>query len=203
MTQVASPTQDNELRDRILSAARRIFLDGAPEAATMDAVAQTAGMSKKTIYREFKSQLELLAALMEESAADLGPIPPPDEARDFEEQLTGLVTRLMKHVMAPRSMSLIRLIISEIRRYPELLKLKNDRGYPVMVIAQWLAHEPIRKRYNIQDPEDAAAMLLGMVTQDASFKLILIPTDRLPDTELERRARTGVAIFLRGLERLA
>lgn len=167
----------------------------------MDAVAQTAGMSKKTIYREFKSQLELLAALMEESAADLGPIPPPDESRDFEEQLAELVTRLLKHVMAPRSMALIRLIITEVRRYPELLKIKQDRGYPIKVIASWLAHEPVRKRYAIEDPEDAAAMLLGMTMQDASFKLILLPTDRLPDAEIERRARTGVEIFLRGLER--
>lgn len=167
----------------------------------MDAVAQTAGMSKKTIYREFKSQLELLAALMEESAADLGELPPPDDTRDFEDQLTNLMIRLMKHVMAPRSMALIRLIISEIRRYPELLQLKQDRGYPVKVIASWFAHEPVRARYHIEDPEDAAAMLLGMVMQDASFKLVLIPTDRLPDSEIERRARAGVSIFLRGLDR--
>ena len=43
-----------------------------PEHATMDAVAQQAGMSKKTIYREFKSQVELLGALLIESVADHG-----------------------------------------------------------------------------------------------------------------------------------
>ncbi len=36
-------------RERILAAARKIFLDGPPEQATMDAVAHQAGMSKKTI----------------------------------------------------------------------------------------------------------------------------------------------------------
>ena len=64
-------------RERILAAARKIFLDGPPEHATMDAVAQQAGMSKKTIYREFKSQLELLGALLAENVADMGQFPPP------------------------------------------------------------------------------------------------------------------------------
>ncbi|OYW24495.1 MAG: hypothetical protein B7Z44_20425, partial [Caulobacter sp. 12-67-6] len=64
MQAIEEPVPHDSPRERILAAARKIFLDGPPEQATMDAVAHQAGMSKKTIYREFKSQVELLAALL-------------------------------------------------------------------------------------------------------------------------------------------
>lgn len=201
MVTAASPAENNDLRDRILSAAKRIFLEGAPETATMDAVAQSAGMSKKTIYREFKSQLELMITLMKETRTDFGQIPPPDPNEPLDEQLTRLIVRVVSYVMAPNSMALIRLIVSEIRRYPELLNEHRERGLPVEVVADWFRHDIVKAAYNFDDPEDAAAMVVGMVVQDAPFKLIFLPTETLPDEELERRARIGVSIFLRGISK--
>jgi AcrR family transcriptional regulator len=49
----------------------------------MDAVAHQAGMSKKTIYRQFKSQVELLAALLIENVADMGSFTPPWPGRRY------------------------------------------------------------------------------------------------------------------------
>jgi AcrR family transcriptional regulator len=187
-------------RERILAAARTIFLDGAPEHATMDAVAQQAGMSKKTIYREFKSQLDLLAALLAENVADMGSFPPPSPRDDIELELYGVVMRLVTHMTSPRSVALFRLLISEIRRYPELINHGPPKGFPKPVIAAWLSSPAVRARYQIDDPEDAAAMLLGMVMQDSAFKLVLtgIP---MQTHILEQRARRAVTIFLRGVQR--
>ena len=81
-------------RERILAAARKLFLDGLPEHATMDAVAQQAGMSKKTIYREFKSQVELLGALLIENVADMGDFPGPKPGDDVEIELYGMLVRM-------------------------------------------------------------------------------------------------------------
>ena len=117
-------------RERILSAARKIFLDGPPEQATMDAVAHQAGMSKKTIYREFKSQVELLGALLFENVADMGAFPPPQQGDDIELELFGVLARMVTHFTSPRSMALARLIISEVRRYPELMSASKPRGFP-------------------------------------------------------------------------
>jgi AcrR family transcriptional regulator len=191
-------------RDRILAAARKIFLDGPPEHATMDAVAQEAGMSKKTIYREFKSQLELLGALLSENVADMGDFPAPAPRDDIEIELYGLVMRLVGHMTSPRSVALFRLIVSEVRRYPELMQQqhKQPRGLPRQVIADWLSSPIVRAKYQIEDGEEAAAMLLGMVTQDAAFKMMLSggQTPMQPHL-LEQRARKAVAIFLRGVRK--
>lgn len=194
--EVASP------RERILAAARRIFLDGPPEQATMDAVAQEAGMSKKTIYREFKSQLELLGALLAESAAEFGEIQNLKPGEDIELELYGLVYRICSFITAPRSMALFRLLISEVRRYPELMKQAKPRGLPVLAIAGWLNSPVVKARYQIDDPEDAAAMLMGMVMQDSVFKLLLSDTaGAVPPHLIEERARRAVTIFLRGVRR--
>ena len=75
----------------------------------MDAVAQQAGMSKKTIYREFKSQLELLGALLHESLEDMGDFPPPKPGDDVELELYSALVRMVTHVTSPRSMALMRL----------------------------------------------------------------------------------------------
>jgi AcrR family transcriptional regulator len=199
---VAAPA--SATRERILAAARKVFLDGPPEAATMDALAQEAGMSKKTIYREFKSQFELLAALAKEAAGEWTDVPPPTAKDDIEVELYGLIVRLVSLITAPRSMALFRLIISEVRRYPELMQRpKQSNQFPRQVIANWLASPVVRAKYTIDDPDDAAAMLMGMTMQDAGLKLLLSSETgpAMPLHLIEQRARRAVAIYLRGVRK--
>jgi TetR/AcrR family transcriptional regulator, mexJK operon transcriptional repressor len=188
-------------RERILAAARKIFLDGLPEHATMDAVAQQAGMSKKTIYREFKSQVELLGALLMENVADMGEFPGPKPGDDIEIELYGMLVRMVGHFTSPRSMALFRLIVSEVRRYPELMSATKPKGFPRELLADWLASPIVREKYTIEDPDDAAAMLFGMVMQDSGFKLMVVSTSVMPQHVIEARARRAVQIFLRGVRK--
>lgn len=199
-----APTEAAEVvspRERILAAARRIFLDGPPEHATMDAVAQEAGMSKKTIYREFKSQVELLGALLLENVADMGAFPAPQPGDDIELELYGVLTRMVTHFTSPRSMALARLMISEVRRYPELMNAAKPKGFPRELLANWLASPAVRARHAIDDADDAAAMLFGMVMQDSGFRLIVDSHATMPPHQIETRARRAVQIFLRGVRK--
>jgi AcrR family transcriptional regulator len=188
-------------RERILSAARKIFLDGLPEHATMDAVAHQAGMSKKTIYREFKSQVELLAALLIENVADMGGFPPPEPGDDIEVELYGVLVRMVSHFTNPRSMSLMRLIVSEVRRYPELMTASKPKGFPRELLATWLSAPAVRAQYAIEDPDEASAMLFGMVMQDSGFRLMFDSNATMPLHQIETRARRAVQIFLKGVRK--
>lgn len=188
-------------RERILAAARKIFLDGLPEHATMDAVAQQAGMSKKTIYREFKSQVELLGALLMESVADMGAFHPPKQNDDIELELYGMLVRMVTHFTSPRSMALARLLMSEVRRYPELINASKPKGFPREMLANWLGSPVVRAQYTIEDADDASAMLFGMVMQDSGFRLMVDSNATLPPHVIEMRARRAVSIFLKGLRK--
>lgn len=167
----------------------------------MDAVAHQAGMSKKTIYREFKSQVELLAALLLENVADMGAFTPPGPDEDIELELYGVLVRMVTHFTSPRSMALARLIISEVRRYPELMSASKPKGFPRELLAQWLAAPVVRAKFQIEDPDDAAAMLFGMVMQDSGFKLLVVNNAIMPQHLIEARARRAVQIFLRGVRK--
>ena len=164
MQVVEQPANSISPRERILAAARKIFLDGLPEHATMDAVAQQAGMSKKTIYREFKSQVELLGALLLENVADLGDFPPPKSSEDVEVELYGMLVRMVTHFTSPRSMALARLIISEVRRYPELINASKPKGFPREKLADWLAwtktREPVHATCAKRRPSGAFAVVI-------------------------------------------
>ena len=186
-------------RERILAGARKIFLDGMPEHATMDAVAHEAGMSKKTIYREFKSQVELLGALLIENVADMGRFPAPEPGDDIEVELYGVLVRMVSHFTNPRSMSLMRLIVSEVRRYPELMNASKPKGFPREILANWLSAPAVRAQYAIEDPDEASAMLFGMVMQDSGFRLMVDSNATMPPHQIETRARRAVQIFLRGV----
>ncbi len=201
MQALQEPGEGVSPRERILAAARKIFLDGPPEHATMDAVAQQAGMSKKTIYREFKSQVELLGALLMENVADLGAFPAPQPGDDIELELYGILVRMVMHFTSPRSMALARLIISEVRRYPELMSANKPRGFPREMLANWLASPVVRAKYQIEDGDDAAAMLFGMVMQDSGFRLLVVNNAAMPQHLVETRARRAVQIFLRGVRK--
>ena len=199
-----APTEPVEVvspRERILAAARKIFLDSPPEHATMDAVAHEAGMSKKSIYREFKSQVELLGALLLENVADMGAFPAPQPDEDIELELYGVLVRMVTHFTSPRSMALARLMISEVRRYPELMNAAKPKGFPRELLANWLASPTVRARFTIEDPDAAAAMLFGMVMQDSGFRLIVDSHATMSPHQVETRARRAVQIFLRGVRK--
>ena len=52
-------------RDRIIAAANKLFYGEGIRAVSVDAVAERAGITKKTVYYHFKSKDDLIAAYME------------------------------------------------------------------------------------------------------------------------------------------
>jgi AcrR family transcriptional regulator len=57
-------TRQPEIRpDQILDAAQQVLLDRGAQAMTMDAVAETAGLGKGTIYHHYRSKADLLSGL--------------------------------------------------------------------------------------------------------------------------------------------
>jgi len=59
------PTHQQQMRDTILDAAMRAFNEHGYARATMDAVAQQAGVSKGTLYNYFKSKRDLFICILD------------------------------------------------------------------------------------------------------------------------------------------
>lgn len=62
--------QAEETRDRILQAARRLFVDGGYGGTTIEAIAERAGVAAPTVYASLGSKRGILMALLDRMAAD-------------------------------------------------------------------------------------------------------------------------------------
>jgi len=88
-SETRSETRSNEMRERILETADRLFYGQGIRAVGVDTVAAEIGISKRTLYNYFPSKDELIVAYL---ARRLRPTPPSDLAP--VQQILGNFERL-------------------------------------------------------------------------------------------------------------
>ncbi|MGJ4892312.1 TetR/AcrR family transcriptional regulator [Bradyrhizobium sp. HKCCYLR20261] len=110
-----------EVEERILDAAKTVFLAHGFEGASVDEIAQTARAGKPTIYARFPSKAALFAAVIARQAANntqyenLVP-----QGRSFRARLVNLALTLIERAFVGETIGLMRTAIAENPRFPEL-----------------------------------------------------------------------------------
>ena len=107
----------------ILDAALDVFAESGFAPARLEEVAARAGVAKGTIYLYFPSKQALFEALIrtgigapiEAAGAEAAALDLP-----FEAVVRGLFTRMRREILATRRKEIIRLVIAESGRFPEL-----------------------------------------------------------------------------------
>lgn len=115
-------------RDQIRAAAQGLFLERGFGGTSTDAIAEGAGVSKMTIYRYFPSKEELLADVLRHlianvsrggsAAGDDGA--PIRDRGDLRGALLGFAHGFIDDLMRPEYLALVRVIITETPRLPQL-----------------------------------------------------------------------------------
>jgi TetR/AcrR family transcriptional regulator, mexJK operon transcriptional repressor len=117
-------------REQIASAARRLFLAQGFAGTSMDAVTAEAGVSKQTLYSYFPTKIDLLAEVIDTSLGKLVLAPPqPIRLESFDDlraALIALSTALTQTLMQPQVIALVRLVLGEAFRVPELRRAFRD-----------------------------------------------------------------------------
>jgi AcrR family transcriptional regulator len=118
-------------RIAIVAAARRAFLDSGYAQTSMDAIAELAQVSVKTIYRHFENKDELFSAVMQAVCHDHG-VPSGEQNvatvavrypwfDDASVQgLTAGGKEYLDHVLSDEQLSLYRVVTRDAHRFPEL-----------------------------------------------------------------------------------
>jgi AcrR family transcriptional regulator len=111
-----------EVDERILRAARRVFLERGLAGASIDEIASIAHAGKPTIYARFPNKEALFAAVAMSnvtatSARFEGHVP---AGSTLDERLAKLGAALVRWVLAGHIVAVMRLGISEARRFPDL-----------------------------------------------------------------------------------
>jgi len=111
-----------EVEERVLDAARRIFLEHGFEGASIDEIAQAARSGKQTIYARFRNKRELFAAVITRDMASRitqsGSVAP--RGASIEERLSSAGVFMLVSALEPERIGLLRLAVAETRRFPDL-----------------------------------------------------------------------------------
>jgi len=205
LTQPQRPGRPKQLTDEhrqalVLEAAEHVFLEKGYHASTMADVALRAKMSKKTIYQVFSTKAELFDALFDERLAILT-VPAEEDDAPPAVSLEKLLLKISETTLAPRQISLMRLLIAEVRqskdRVQALYRLGLGQGSGTL--EKWFALQKARGTLPIDDPTEAANMIWGLALGD--FQMFTLLKIRKPPTrsEVRRRINKSVALFMAGL----
>lgn len=200
MTQLPKREQNRLNRERaILDAALKVFAAQGYSGASMDAVAAEAGVTKPTLYSYFPSKESLFQAMM------LGK---RDVMLDVFEHPShdGMVADLLVFawayadtVMRPEMLSLARLIIGEVQRFPEIGRAYQASGPDHLLrgIMRYLDGQRRAGRLDFEDAELAAQDLWGLILSAPRTQALYMP-DALPDrADLHRYILNGLRVFLK------
>lgn len=178
----------------ILDGAKQEFLKHGYAAASMDRVAIAAGVSKPTLYNYFQNKEGLFAAIIdrlakERCAAVLDNQDPETFQGEIDEVLRNISVRFLENTRNDRQfLGLIRLIIGESDRFPELSKclIQSLDRQVIEILSKYLASRIDSNKF---DPEAAARIVMGtlvyfVINQEmlSGKEIIPMDSDRLIDT---------------------
>lgn len=168
-----SAKQAVELRESFLTAALQSFLDKGYAATSIEAIARDAGVAKITIYRQYESKPALFYEVVHRAMGDArntmhATVVKPDA--DVREVLLDVVERMYMGATEPQRLALLRLVIAEAVRFPELAKsLYAEHSYVIAPIVDYLAQAHRDGRLHVPNAELSAVQLATLAFGGVRF----------------------------------
>ncbi|KUF37098.1 MULTISPECIES: TetR/AcrR family transcriptional regulator [Xanthomonas] len=199
----SSPTTPQRLTDRkrnaIVEAAIAEFRQHGFEATSMDRVAATAGVSKRTVYNHFPSKDalfgEILRGLWQRSAEAVNLAYRPDQPLHL--QLIALLQQKLRLLDDPAFIDLSRVAIAEgIHSPARARELLSQLGSKEEGTTTWLRAALADGRLAGVEPEFAAQQLQALVKGFAFWPQITMGQPPLSPQQQTQVAESAVAMFL-------
>jgi TetR/AcrR family transcriptional regulator, mexJK operon transcriptional repressor len=188
--------------DELLDSAFDLFLDKGFEQATIDAVAASVGMTKRTVYARYENKAALFKAAVQRSierlivpAATLTAL----DTGDFASTIAAVARLRIAQVMTPAGLKQQRIINTESYRFPEIFVMAYEQNTRPVVefLAGLLKRETAAGTLAVSDPTRAAMVFLSMVVSGPVR--VIVSGNRLTRAEIEDRLEFAIRLFLDGV----
>jgi len=185
----------------IQRAAFEAFIEHGVSGATTEEIARRARVSKREIYRLFRSKEALFAELVRERAVLMRralTLAPPSDAATALDTLQRFGREFLGLLTAPTTVAVYRLAVGESNRMPELGRELDAQGRGTVwaALTAWMAEAAQRGALPVPDVERAAGSFMALLMSDLTVRLMLGAVPTPADDELDRRAamaRNGFA----------
>lgn len=189
-------------RGQILAAAGVLFRDQGYGAASMDAIAREANVSKATLYAHFTGKEQLFAEVVgvecrrfaeRLAALDLDRLP-------VKEALRRVGRNFVEFILQPHVLATHRIVVAEAQRFPGLGRIFFESG-PKRVLGQlaaYLERASQRGELQVADPRVAAQHLLELSKGSLHMcRLLCVPEEEAPQRDLDALVEDAVEVFCR------
>lgn len=189
-----------EKRTLIVTAATALFLESGYDRTSLAQIAQRAGVSRATLFKQFPSKAALFDAIVSESwSAAREEDPPP--AGNVIDGLGALGRRYAELLSQPRMTDLFRIVIAQLPQFPELARAHFAQGkMPYFEsVRNYLLAEQEAGTVKVEDADLAATQFLGMISNYIFWPTLLVPdwevsAERLAEV-VEEAVRTIAARY--------
>jgi TetR/AcrR family transcriptional regulator, mexJK operon transcriptional repressor len=203
------PSRDEapRLRERILEVATELFLAEGYGTTSIEAVAERAGVSKRTFYHRFENKAALFAAVVHRIIEQIRPPPnvPLLEGSSLHNILRRLAGLILGAALSPQAVALHRLVTAESVRFPNLARAVYDEGWAheaTELIGNLLTRELPDLRLSTEMRRFAAMQFLHMVATLPQRRIMGLGLPLTP-RELDAWADNAVKLFLNGCRGLS
>lgn len=180
-----------------------LFLDNGFEGTSMDAIAQQAGISKRTLYSHFTNKSALFAAVVEQLCAKVLPDSEylnPEDASDPSGVLERMAIGFLTGIYAPEQIELYRTVMADAKHFPELgvLMIEGPIRHSHTIIDKYLKDCARRQKIRAGDTGMLASQFLAMLKTDLHMQLLFKVRPQVTPGEIRKIARATVTLFLEG-----
>jgi AcrR family transcriptional regulator len=186
-------------REAIVRAATELFLERGYAGTSIAAVNQRAGGSRTAIYQYFGSKEALFGAIVAQKCGEIVQIlaEPHFASLPPRQALTRFGLRMAEIVLAPESIALMRIVIADSARFPELARIFHQAGPAAgrARLADYLAEQQARGTLRLTDPSASARLFADMIL--GTFQIEALLGIAAPDVQTRAGVvAQGVEAFL-------
>lgn len=177
-----------------------MFLERGFDGTTMEAVAQAAGVTKRTLYARYGDKRALFAAVVPWAMSRHGDEPVPDVAgEDLAAALTEIGRSAIVRATDPDMVRISRMAMAESERFPEFARSAETLTWSprMRAVMDLLRRHADDGAIAVDDVETAAEQFLALVSAFPA-RLAAFGVTRAPEVE-ERRLDEAVRLFLNGV----
>ncbi|WP_028646766.1 TetR/AcrR family transcriptional regulator [Nocardiopsis sp. CNT312] len=165
-----------EKRALIVTAATALFLELGYDRTSLARIAESSGVSRATLFKQFPSKAALFDAIVTESWSTSDEEDPPS-AGNVVDGLSTIGRRYAELLGRAQMTDLFRIVIAELPRFPELAHAQFSHGkMPYFEsLRSYLQAEHEAGTVRIEDVDLAATQFLGMISNYLFWPTLLVP----------------------------
>jgi TetR/AcrR family transcriptional regulator, mexJK operon transcriptional repressor len=186
----------------VLAAAERAFTEYGYAGISVDAIAEKAGVSKRTVYSNFATKQALYSEVVKKRCSEVVP-PAIDQAKmdaNPGKTLLEVSVAFLEALYQPSQIAFLQTVIADSRQFPDAGKLMFDG--PILrtqqIFDDYFRKQSQRGLMQFPNIELAGAQFVSLLKINMHMSLMLNQPTSISHRKLEEVARASIELFLHG-----